>query len=398
MTTQFKDRLIGVGNPNGIVNAEAGVIYQDKTPNAGVLWFNQVGGTAWVQITTGNISSSAKVTRIVGTGNKTTTSTSFTNIDNTNLPAIQLNNIQVGQIIRVALYGTVNVTSGAPNLAYFDTLVTRPDTTTIRVNSTGANGGGIFNTGGTSSLSPFYYEDHYTATQNGNHTFQLQWKVDTGKTATLYNDTVDPNRYPISFVVEIPGLTSGGGGGGGGVVDTVTNADATIITGGTATDVTLRVGTIAEGQVSNLLTDLAARLQSANNLSDVASVSTSRTNLGLGTIATQNANAVAITGGAITNIPATVRTTSATTDTWGINDAGEIIRYTAAGAVTSTIPLNATVAFPLQTVIGVYAQGAGGVTVVGAGGVTIRNNTAPLVQYQEVSFRQDATDEWVRVG
>jgi len=56
------------------------------------------------------------------------------------------------------------------------------------------------------------------------------------------------------------------------------------------------------GVTSAVQTQLGTKLTNSNNLSDVSSTSTARTNLGLGTIATQNANNVAVTGGTITGL------------------------------------------------------------------------------------------------
>jgi hypothetical protein len=56
-------------------------------------------------------------------------------------------------------------------------------------------------------------------------------------------------------------------------------ADGTVTVAGTATAPTVAVNTIPESKVTSLTADLAARLVSANNLSDLANVATARTNL-----------------------------------------------------------------------------------------------------------------------
>jgi len=53
---------------------------------------------------------------------------------------------------------------------------------------------------------------------------------------------------------------------------------------------------------SNAQTQLSGKLTASSNLSDIGTASTARTNLGLGTIATQASSNVAVTGGSITGI------------------------------------------------------------------------------------------------
>ncbi len=71
-----------------------------------------------------------------------------------------------------------------------------------------------------------------------------------------------------------------------------------------------------DGVTSAIQTQLDAKLVKANNLSDLTSTSTARTNLGLGTIATQAANAVAITGGSISGLSSPTTGSEPTTKTY----------------------------------------------------------------------------------
>ena len=78
-----------------------------------------------------------------------------------------------------------------------------------------------------------------------------------------------------------------------------TGIDATKIADGSVTSSEFQyINTLS----SNAQVQLTAKLVKASNLSDVSSASTSRTNLGLGTIATQASNSISISGGSITGM------------------------------------------------------------------------------------------------
>ena len=147
------------------------------------------------------------------------------------------------------------------------------------------------------------------------------------------------------------------GGSGSG---SVTTSPVSVLEGGTgastAADARNNLGISATGTDTNY----AFR---TNNLSDLNNFATARTNLGLGTIATQNANSVTITGGSIVSI----------TDL-AVSDGGTGAS-TAAGALANLLPNYTTSA---NKVLSVKSDGTGVEwTTNGAGTVTSVDITVP---------------------
>ncbi len=129
------------------------------------------------------------------------------------------------------------------------------------------------------------------------------------------------------------------------VDDSIVNAD---INSSAAIDATkIHDGTISNtefgylnGVSSAIQTQLDAKLTASNNLSDLGAASTARTNLGLGTIATQDANNVSVSGGSITGLgDPSVSSDAATKNYVDQAVAGLRTRVIAEAATTANISL-----------------------------------------------------------
>lgn len=97
------------------------------------------------------------------------------------------------------------------------------------------------------------------------------------------------------------------------------------------------------------------------------------------------------------NITRTFSSQSGTTYTFVLGDAGNVVYFTAASAVTAIVPANATAAFPVGTQIDLIQAGAGKVTLSLAGGVSmvsVNNNRAISAQYAAATMLKAGSDFW----
>lgn len=96
-----------------------------------------------------------------------------------------------------------------------------------------------------------------------------------------------------------------------------------------------------------------------------------------------------------------IKTVAGTTYTFELADVNRYIRFTNAGAITATIPLNSVTPFPLNKVLTFEQAGAGAVMLVGAGGVTINSVNAALAtaaQFSVIQAIKVGADAWTAFG
>lgn len=151
-----------------------------------------------------------------------------------------------------------------------------------------------------------------------------------------------------------------------------------------------------KGLTSSAQTQLDGLLVKSNNLSDLTSASTARTNLGLGTLATQSGTFTDKSDKLIVENAQT-----GTSYTLVLTDADKLLTTSNASANTVTIPPNSSVAFSVGTQIVGMQLGAGQTSIVAGSGVTILSSGSKLKitgQYSGYTLIKQATNTWLLMG
>ena len=93
-----------------------------------------------------------------------------------------------------------------------------------------------------------------------------------------------------------------------------------------------------------------------------------------------------------------------TTYTLALADNGKLVTQSNASAITTTIPLNSSIALPVGAQITISQYGAGQVTIQGTGGVTVVSTGATAAtpktraQYSTATAIQTSANNWLVVG
>jgi ethanolamine utilization microcompartment shell protein EutS len=84
-----------------------------------------------------------------------------------------------------------------------------------------------------------------------------------------------------------------------------------------------------------------------------------------------------------------------------LSDAAKMLKCLSASAIEINIPLNSSIPFALETEIVIIRYGTGAVTITATSGVTLYSAESKVSidkQYQAVTLKQMATNEWVLIG
>jgi hypothetical protein len=125
---------------------------------------------------------------------------------------------------------------------------------------------------------------------------------------------------------------------------------------------------------------LSGALIASNNLSDLTNTTSARTNLGLGSIATQAASSVAITGGAINNTPIGATTASTIAGTTGIFS-GDL---TIADKIVHSGDTNTAIRFPAADTVTIETAGSERMRIDSAGnlGLGVTPSAGSLTHFE----------------